>query len=74
MAVYSYSCQRGLAHHAVVDDSLAQPQWLKRWRKLGEPGFRFINGRNGQPRSLEPRQFGGLPGALRAQISNFLSK
>jgi hypothetical protein len=31
-------------------------------------------GRHGQPCSLELRQFGGLPGALRAQINNFLSK
>jgi len=27
----------------VVDDSLPRPQWLERWRALGESGFPFIN-------------------------------
>lgn len=138
----------------VVDDSLPRPQWLERWRALGESGFPFINtpalqrlldagidvhdltdvvrsaqvltiyniaqlidepcrdlgydleetpdlalaavdeggalhrygslhdaleeldpaGRHGQPRTLELRQFGGLPAAQQEELRDLLAK
>ncbi|MCC7702961.1 hypothetical protein IGS59_11955 [Janthinobacterium sp. GW460P] len=138
----------------VVDESLPRPQWLERWRALGESGFPFINapalqrlldagvnvhdltdvvrsaqvltiyniaqlidepcrdlgydleetpdlalaaidaagavhrcgslheeieerdpaGRHGQPRSLELRQFGGLPDAQQEALRDLLEK
>lgn len=138
----------------VVDEGMPQPQWLARWRELGESGFPFINspalqrlldagvdvhdltdvvrsaqvltiyniaqlidepcrdlgydlqetpdlaltavdeagalhrygslhdaleeldpaGRHGQPRSLELRQFGGLPDDLQTQLRELLAQ
>ncbi|AQR69582.1 hypothetical protein BZG29_15505 [Janthinobacterium sp. LM6] len=138
----------------VVDESMPRPQWLERWRELGESGFPFINspalqrlldagvdvhdltdvvrsaqvltiyniaqlvdepcrdlgydvadapdvhlayvdeagaphrpgslhdaleesdpaGRHGQPRTLELRQFGGLPGELQSEIKDLLAQ